>query len=77
MFLDEIRFNIGSKFMRRLVAKILRKLIKRYLECDVELELEELRFAYTDGDVVVKTDIELKMNKKDISKIVNMIDEKI
>ena len=73
--MDEIKFNIGSRFLRRMVAKWIIKLIKRYFDCEIELKLDELRFAYTDGDVVVKTDVELKMGRDEMYKIFEKVNK--
>ena len=75
IFVDEIKFNIGSRFLRRMVAKWIIKLIKRYFDCEIELKLDELRFAYTDGDVVVKTDVELKMGRDEMYKIFEKVNK--
>lgn len=73
--MDEIKFNIGSRFLRRMVAKLLVKWIKRYFGCNTELKIDELRFGYTDGDVVVKTNVEVKIGRDDMYKIFEKIDK--
>ena len=73
--MDEIKFNIGSRFLRRMVAKWIIKLIKKYFDCEIEMKLEELRFAYTDGDVVVKTDVEIKMGRDEMYKIIEKVNK--
>ena len=73
--MDEIKFNIGSRFLRRMVAKWIIKLIKKYFDCEIEMKLDELRFAYTDGDVVVKTDVELKMGRDEMYKIFEKVNK--
>ena len=73
--MDEIKFNIGSRFLRRMVAKWIIKLIKKYFDCEIEMKLEELRFAYTDGDVVVKTDVEIKMGRDEMYKIFEKVNK--
>lgn len=71
--MDEIKFNVCSKFMRKMASKLLAKCVKRYFGCDADINLEELKFAYVDGQLVLKTDIEVKMNKDDVKKIMSKI----
>ena len=72
--MDELKFNLGSKFMRRLASKLIVKYIKKHFECNTELDLNELRFTYVDGDIVVKTDLEFRLNRHDVKKILSQLD---
>ena len=57
--------------MRKMASKLLAKCVKRYFGCDADINLEELKFAYVDGQLVLKTDVEVKMNKDDVKKIMS------
>lgn len=72
--MDELKFNLGSKWMRRLASKLIVKYIKKHFECNTELDLDELKFTYVDGDVVIKTELELRVNKHDVKKILSKLD---
>lgn len=72
--MDEIKLNLGSKFMRKLVAKIIVKFIRKHFECNTELDLDELKITYNDGDVVVKTNLELRVKKNEVEKILSKLD---
>ena len=71
--MDEIKFNMCSKFMRKMASKLLAKCVKRYFGCDADINLEELKFAYVDGKIILKTDVEIKMDKDDVKKIMTKI----
>lgn len=73
--MDEIKFNLGSKFMRRLASKLIVKYIRKHFECNTELDLNELKFTYVDGDVVIKTDLEFRVKRHDVKKILSKLDD--
>ena len=73
--MDEIKFNVCTKFMRAMAYKLIAKCVKKYFNCDVDVNLEELKFAYVDGKIVLKTDVEIKMNKDDIKKVMTKINK--
>ena len=54
--MDEMNLNLGSRWMRKLASKLIVRFIKKYFEVDTELDLDELKISYVDGDVVVKTE---------------------
>ena len=37
--MDEIKFNVCSKFMRKMASKLLAKCVKRYFGCDADINL--------------------------------------
>ena len=71
--MDEIKFNVCSKFMRKMASKLIAKCVKRYFGCEADVNLEELKFAYVDGKIVLKTYVEIKMDKDDVKKIMSKI----
>ena len=75
--MDEIKMNFGSNFMRRLIAKFVMRYIKKHFGCNTELDLDEFKFKYEDGDIVVKTKLEFRMNRKDIKKILDQLDDEL
>ncbi len=73
--MDEMKINLGSKFLRKLAAKLIVKYIKKHFGCNSELDLNKLKFTYEEGDVVIRTDLELKIKKQDADKILEKLDE--
>ena len=55
--MDEMKLNLGSRWMRKIASKLIVKFIKKQFEIDTELELDKLKFTYVDGDVVIKTEL--------------------
>ena len=77
LFMDEMKMNLGSKWMRRIASKLIVRYIKKQFGCNTELELDQLKISYKDGDVVINTALELRVDKKDINKILNKIDDEL
>ena len=75
--MDEMKLNLGSRWMRKLASKLIVKFIKKQFEIDTELELDKLKFTYVDGDVVIKTELELRVNKHDAKKLLSKIEDDI
>jgi hypothetical protein len=73
--MDELKLNLGSKFLRKLAAKLIVKYIKKHFGCNSELELNKLKISYEEGDVVIKTDLELKIKKQDTDKILEKLED--
>ena len=73
--MDELKLNLGSKWMRKLASKLIVRFIKKYCEVDTELDLDELKISYVDGDVVIKTELELRMDAKESKKILSKLEE--
>lgn len=75
--MDEMKLNLGSRWMRKLASKLIVKFIKKQFEIDTELELDKLKFTYVDGDVVIKTELELRVNKHDAKKLLSKIEDEL
>ena len=73
--MDEMKLNLGSRWMRKLASKLIVKFIKKQFEIDTELELDKLKFTYVDGDVVIKTELELRVNKHDAKKLLSKLED--
>lgn len=72
--MDEMKLSLGSKFMRKMVSKILAKMVYKKTGYKVNINLEELKLNYVDGDTVIKTNVELRMDSKEFKKILNKVD---
>lgn len=74
---DEMKINLGSKFMRKIVSKFLAKQIQKKIGCKIDINLEELKVSFEDGDTTIKTNVELKMNSVEFTKIMKGIEKGI
>lgn len=75
--LDIFKLNFGSKLVKGMITKLIRKYVKKQFGIDIQLELDQLDIDYNDGDIVVKTNIELKLDRNETKKILTQIDEMI
>lgn len=75
--LDIFKLNFGSKLVKGMITKLIRRYIKKQFGIDIQLELDQLDIDYNDGDIVVKTNIELKLDRNETKKILTQIDEMI
>lgn len=73
--MDLFVLNLGSKWMKKLGAKLIMRYIRKHFECNTELKLEELKISYVDGDVVINTNLEMRMKKDDVQKILSKLDD--
>lgn len=73
--MDEMKLNLGSRWMRKLASKLIVKFIKKQLGINTQLDLNELKFTYINGDVVIKTDLEFRLDKQDAKKLLTKLDE--
>ena len=75
--LDIFKLNFGSKLVKGMVIKAIRKYVKKQFGVDIQLELDTLDVDYNDGDITVKANLELKVNRNETKKILTQIDEMI
>ena len=75
--LDIFKLNFGSKLVKGIVTKVIRKYVKKQFGIDIQLELDTLDVDYNDGDIIAKANLELKVNRNETKKILTRIDEMI
>lgn len=75
--MDILKLNLGSKLLRGIVSKLIVRYIKKHFDCDVKLQLNDLKISYVDGDTLIKTDLQLKVNGNDVKKILAQLDEEL
>ena len=61
--------NLKSKFMRKVVSKLLSKSIKSKTGYEIDVQFDELKASFEDGEITVKANLEAKMSKDEFMKI--------
>ena len=61
--------NLKSKFMRKVVSKLLSKSIKSKTGYEIDVQFYELNASFEDGEITVKANLEAKMSKDEFVKI--------
>ena len=72
--MDEMKLNLGSRFMRRIASKLISKYLSKQIGSKVTLDLNTLNVSFDDGDTIIKTDLELRMNKHEFRKLMAKVD---
>ena len=75
--MDLFKLNLGSKLMKKMAAKLIVKFIKKQFEVNPELDLDQLEIKYVDGDVVLRTSLELSVDKKEVKKLLRKLEDEI
>lgn len=75
--MDLLKLNLGSKLMKKIAAKLMVKFIKKHFEVNPELDLDQLEIKYVDGDVVLRTSLELRVDKKEVKKLLKKLEDEI
>lgn len=72
--MDELKLSFGSNFMRGIVAKILGKMIRKQLGCDVDILFNEIKVTAVDGKIHIHADIDAETTYEDFMTIVKNSD---
>lgn len=73
--LDEMKFKLGSKFMRKMASKFISNILYKKFGYKIDVKLDELNINFEDGDTTIKTNIELKMDKMEFTRLMKDVDE--
>ena len=70
-----MNLNFNSAFGQNLLAQIIRKIIKRKLGCNVDVQISNLSLFETrdDKSVCLTADFALSVSKNDVDKLVDKI----
>ena len=69
--MDEMKIN--SKFMRNMVAKLVKKTVKKKVGYEVDIQLNEFTATVTDGTAHVHLSVDAELNKDELTKILGKI----
>ena len=72
--MDEMKLNLGSRFMRNMVSKLISKYLSKQIGSKVTLDFNTLNVSFDDGDTIIKTDLELRMDKHEFRKLMKKVD---
>lgn len=67
--MDEMIIKLRTKFMRKLVSKLLSKEIKSKTGYEVDIQLDEFDASFSDGDITINANLEIKMDKQEFMRI--------
>ena len=71
--MDIFKINLKTKFMKKVVSKIICKFIKDKFDLDMELLINEMDINKSGEDAYIKLDVMVKVNEKEINKFLKDI----
>lgn len=69
--MDEIK--IGSGFIGKFVAKIIRKMVLKKFGCETQIEVEELKILADNGKARVRISLNAEMSQSELCKLLDKI----
>lgn len=69
--MDEMKIN--SKFLRNLIAKFVKKVVKKKAGYEVDIQLNEFTATITDGTVHVHLNADVGLGKEELTKLLAAI----
>ena len=71
--MDEMKVKLSTKFMRNIVAKLIAKTIYKKYGYKVDIQLNDLDISIVKGETKVSTNVEVKLDSGEFTKIVKSI----
>ena len=71
--MDEMKLKLGTRFMRKIVAKLISKMIYKKTGYKVDVFLNELDINIIDGETHISTNVEAKLSSSEFMKIMKSI----
>ena len=68
--MDELTLTISTKFMRKVVAKLIARHVYKKYGYKIDIRFENLDVGFINGDTTIKTNVELRMGSDDFKKII-------
>jgi len=69
--MDEMK--IGSKLMKNLIAKLVKRAVKKKVGYEVDIQLNELTATVTDGTAHIHLSVDAEMGKDEFTKILKTV----
>lgn len=73
--MDEFKFNLSTKFMRGLLAKLISRKIKKQYGYKIDIYLSEIKMDMLDGQTHLHVNVDLDMSSDEFKKLMKAIDE--
>ena len=73
--MDEMKFNLSTRFMRSMFAKLLSKMIKKKYGYKIDIYFSEIKLDMLDGQTHVHLNVDLDMESDEFKKLMKAIDE--
>lgn len=71
--MDELKLTLSTKFMKGVVAKLIRAAIYKKLGYDINIELNDIRVTAEDGKIHIHADVDGEMTNEEFIRILKSI----
>lgn len=71
--MDEMKVKLSTKFMRSLVSKLIARTIYKKYGYKIDIQLNDLDISVINGEAKVSTNVEVKLDSQELTKILNGI----
>ena len=72
--MDELKLKLSTRFMRKMVSKLISRSIRKKYGYNVDIHLEDLDIESIDGETNVKASVELRINNEELMKILEKVE---
>lgn len=69
--MDEVK--VSSKFTKNLISKLVKRVIKKKIGCEVDVCLNGLIVTVTEGTAHIHLSVDAEVNKDELTKILGVI----
>ena len=73
--MDMLMLKLSTKFMKGIVAKIISRKIYKKLGYKIDIQFNDVKIDMVDGEVKLHIDVDVKMNKTEFNRFMEMIGE--
>ena len=71
--MDEMKLKLSTRFMRNFIAKLISKTIYKKYGYKVDILLNDLAVSIIDGETKISTNVEVKMNGDEFTRIIKKV----
>lgn len=72
--MDELKLSLGPAFLRNTIAKIIGKVIRKKLGCDIDILIKEIQLTNVNGRTSIHVDLDAEMSNEELTKLIKSID---
>lgn len=71
--MDEMKVKLTTKFMRGIVSKLISRMVYKKFGYKVDIQLNDLDINFVDGETKINTNVEVKLDSKEFTKIIKSV----
>lgn len=68
--MDELKLSLRTNFMRNLVAKAIKKAVRKKIGTDLDILVNDIKLTSTDGKIHIHADIDGEISNENLLKLI-------